>query len=448
MLVRSRLRVARAVAPRSRCAPHGNRRRIALGLATLGAWLLVPLPHSSGAIPSLPPAAFAAGAGTGALVAIGEEPREGTIVIRPVERWRAGGDEDETLIGNVRTAAIDAGGDIYLLDNRLAQVLVYSPSGELLRTLGREGDGPGEFRRPMDLILTGDGRVGVCQGMPGKIVFLDREGKPAGSLEAGGNDPTTGGFSFLAEARARGDALVVAGRLMTRREGGFDVRRYLARLNEDGSEKVCYLESNITDHLVQGRFVERDEHFVTQGGWALGADGTVYAAPERDRYVIQAYAADGTPLRRIARDAFRPWKRTAEEKEQVGRNLVVVANGRRVDLQVEAEDHAPCIVGMHAMADGDLWVLNSRGARERPAGVFATYDVLDEQGGFARRVALELPGDPERDRLLLLDDRRLLVIKNATDRESMEPGRDGRETSAEEPLPLEVIFYEMAPAGK
>ena len=47
-------------------------------------------------------------------------------------------------------------GEIHVLDYLAAQVLVLSPSGELLRTIGREGGGPREFSRPRGLVLSGD----------------------------------------------------------------------------------------------------------------------------------------------------------------------------------------------------------------------------------------------------------------------------------------------------
>ncbi len=47
---------------------------------------------------------------------------------------------------------------------------------------GGEGDGPGEVRGPRDMVLMDDGRVGVVQEVPGKMIFVDRLGNPAGDL--------------------------------------------------------------------------------------------------------------------------------------------------------------------------------------------------------------------------------------------------------------------------
>ena len=51
---------------------------------------------------------------------------------------------------------IDGGGNLWVVDRRLNRVLVVSPDGEVLRTVGRNGEGPGEFRAPRGLGVRGD----------------------------------------------------------------------------------------------------------------------------------------------------------------------------------------------------------------------------------------------------------------------------------------------------
>lgn len=82
----------------------------------------------------------------------GEVPREGTVTLTPQELWRAGGEEDEHFFGVISAALADSAGNIYLLDRQLSEVAVYSSDGRFLRTLSREGEGPGEVRRPVDML--------------------------------------------------------------------------------------------------------------------------------------------------------------------------------------------------------------------------------------------------------------------------------------------------------
>jgi hypothetical protein len=66
---------------------------------------------------------------------------------RMVETGRFSG-EDGTAeeLGQPRSLAVDEAGRIYVVDAKPAAIKVFSPDGNLIRTLGREGEGPGEFR--------------------------------------------------------------------------------------------------------------------------------------------------------------------------------------------------------------------------------------------------------------------------------------------------------------
>ena len=86
------------------------------------------------------------------------------------------------LFGVIAQLVEDDAGNIYLLDGQLSEIQVFSRQGEWLRTIGREGEGPGEFRNGSDLSRGPDGNLGVVQIFPGRIVKLTLEGDPAGNF--------------------------------------------------------------------------------------------------------------------------------------------------------------------------------------------------------------------------------------------------------------------------
>lgn len=49
-------------------------------------------------------------------------------------------------LGEPQSLAVDEMGRVYVVDRKPASIKVFSPDGKLIRTLGREGEGPGEFR--------------------------------------------------------------------------------------------------------------------------------------------------------------------------------------------------------------------------------------------------------------------------------------------------------------
>ena len=67
---------------------------------------------------------------------------------------------DEYLLGSVRSLAVSPTGEIYLMDGQVPALRKYAADGTYLMTLGREGSGPGEYRRPDGgLTVLSDGRV-------------------------------------------------------------------------------------------------------------------------------------------------------------------------------------------------------------------------------------------------------------------------------------------------
>jgi hypothetical protein len=58
------------------------------------------------------------------------------------------GERPGTELVSVQTIAVDGAGRLYVADSRPAAVKVFSPDGTLLRVIGRQGGGPGEYRNP------------------------------------------------------------------------------------------------------------------------------------------------------------------------------------------------------------------------------------------------------------------------------------------------------------
>jgi len=71
------------------------------------------------------------------------------------------GDVWETF-GQIADLAFDAEGNLFVLDRQASQVTMIDREGNFVRTIGSEGEGPGEFRMPMQFTVMHDGRVVVA----------------------------------------------------------------------------------------------------------------------------------------------------------------------------------------------------------------------------------------------------------------------------------------------
>jgi len=72
------------------------------------------------------------------------------VTVKLEHLWTVGGDteDEDEFFGVIADIEIDNSGNVYLLDSQLAEVKIYTKDGELIRTIGREGEGPGSSVSP------------------------------------------------------------------------------------------------------------------------------------------------------------------------------------------------------------------------------------------------------------------------------------------------------------
>ena len=75
---------------------------------------------------------------------------------------------------------------LFVVDGDAHRLLVYRRSGELIRTIGRRGDAPGEFNYPSHVCLAGD-RVLVVDSGNFRIQILSRQGAALRTIGQKGN---------------------------------------------------------------------------------------------------------------------------------------------------------------------------------------------------------------------------------------------------------------------
>jgi len=82
--------------------------------------------------------------------------------------------EDENLAFNSPSdIAMDSSGNIYILDSGNQRIQKFSPEGKYLATIGRKGQGPGEFASPSSLDIDSKGYLYVLDSMRLQILAPD-----------------------------------------------------------------------------------------------------------------------------------------------------------------------------------------------------------------------------------------------------------------------------------
>jgi len=370
-----------------------------------------------------------------------ESPAAGEVTLEARELWRVGGDDEDVLIGVINELLTDAEGNVYLLDGQLQEIQVFDPDGEWLRTIGRAGEGPGEFNNAGDMYWAPNGQIGVIQNWPGKIVMLRPDGAP-GDLFA---LPYGAGGSLQVASRGFGQEgrIVLSGSAWTTENEQQFQRSYLKAYDAAGTELVSFQETSAETQF--GNFTFEEETYIDfQRRWTAAADGRVAAPLTFDAYRIHVWNADGTVDRIIERPEFRNAKRTSEETavfQQIYDRITSWNRGSTFDV---APVHQT-ISQMIFRNDGSLWVQSGRDQWQADDGLFTSYDAYDSEGRYIQRVNLDLDADAVQDGLFFAGDRMYVVTDLLSARMSQMGGEMG---DGVDPEPVSVICYAIQPPAQ
>lgn len=143
------------------------------------------------------------------------------------------------------SAARDGDGNLVVADGRAGEVRVFDGRGRHLRTLGRKGEGPGEFQ-----VLTGawpvpGGGVVAVDRVQRRIVRFDAEG----SLVAAGRFAGVGGIGALTTVGISGSERFLS-QIMDMGMHGESSIQDLEETIGDGAERVLFVRHGLDGALV------------------------------------------------------------------------------------------------------------------------------------------------------------------------------------------------------
>jgi hypothetical protein len=304
------------------------------------------------------------------VVANPAEPLYGEIKLSLEEELRIGKEGDErTQFYRVRDIAADPQGNIYVDDYSNGRVQVFDPQGAFLRTIGRPGQGPGEFENPTLIRFGGrDGRLHVMDRYRRINIFDDkgiyiRSVMPENGFEDYFPDAADG---FMAVMRTGSDEELTS-------------FHTLSRLDADGKTRAVLAEFPYTLHMERregGTLVVSTGYEMSLCAAPLPGDALVYGYSKDYELVI--LGPDDRKALVIRKDGPRP-AFTAEEKSGFGR--------------IPVPKLKPYFFGILTDPEGRIYVqrnMNTTG--KRGYGPIATedkqFDVFSREGVFLFRAAL------------------------------------------------------------
>ena len=305
---------------------------------------------------------------------------------------------DSELIGGAQDLSIAPGGDLHVADVRFKHLLVVAPDGAVRRTIGKAGEGPGEFVMPMVVQAESDS-VRVFDPRTSRMQVFDREGRFGRSIQIeipgiGSRLDFREDGSLAASTDGAGGSMVIVADAVGNRVTSF---------GDPIVPPTSFFDfTAIKAEIRDGRLPDA---FRNTARIAAATDGSVYLVFHSDPQV-RRYDGRGTLL----------WTATLDEP--------VLASARERFFQKNREEQNPSAI--HSLqyvtdaevVNGDLWLLlNTQDAADGLLLVLSA-----EDGAVRRRITLTgLPNtgpfavDAERGRLYMAprDDASILVFELA-----------------------------------
>jgi hypothetical protein len=269
---------------------------------------------------------------------------------------------DSLAVPSPRPFVVDGAGRLYLFDSRRGVVMQYGSDGKLLKQIGRQGRGPGEFQYVRGMAVGVGDTIYLADDAMSRLTILSPSGAVARIVTVGAR------YSSLIPS-ASGE-IFAAGPLGTADGECYGV------LAADGARKAKWGTCKPGDaYMLEGMMFAWMRHVAVANG------GRLWSA-RYNRYEIEAYDKTGSPTVTVVRQAdwFEPWEPDPKK------------------MRPFTERPLPLVTGLATLADGNLLVavtkaaddwtappLNSKGqlppSSTWESKVVTTFEVLDPQNG-------------------------------------------------------------------
>lgn len=329
------------------------------------------------------------------------------VVAARIGNGPLGDETEEYIFGDVRSVAADEHGRIYVADRLTPSVRLFGSDGEFVAWIGREGEGPGEFTWPVDILPAAGGRLFVKGSRI--TVFATSTSSEYPDLVVGTWRPPPPFFNSDSwRARLVDDVYYYPDAMhLTNGPSSHFYVKYgpdglagdTARVPEVGGisrqRTAFYRVGQGGGRMVYGF---NSAPFASRADWDMTGRGTIIAS-DGETYQIQEFDQDGRLLRTIAGHAVERRAVPPAERADSVRALEARIDSLPVPLEDvlhvapeilrgEIPDSLPAVLSLHVGASDRIWV-----ERWPPEGRGSSryYDVLEYDGRYRGTVVVPAP---------------------------------------------------------
>ena len=218
------------------------------------------------------------------------------------------GDTDEIFIRSISGIVVDENGNLFLADNSEAVVYAYDPMGNYRFTIGRRGEGPGEFNSVHQPRLHNGNLYVLDIQQQRASIFNQSDGSFIQNIRMAGGGQDLSGFP-LGFSPLSGDRFLVYYNSMER-DGERFHRKYIPRILDSDGE---ILKSDIVDFKTGEMFMIQSENsiqimslpYMGESVYSLTQDEEIIWGFS-DRLFLQVVSTEGEYIRSIYHSRQNP----------------------------------------------------------------------------------------------------------------------------------------------
>ncbi len=314
-----------------------------------------------------------------------EEPIRPNMKVELEELFRIGNDDDagdDYIFTGIGGIAVDEQHRIFVQVTREDILRCYDADGEFIRTIGRQGQGPGELYYAQGVSFGADGNLWVPSAGSARIVIFTPEGDFVKNIAFSTAPPlliqtTADGFMGLHQA------------VRQLAEGVAEVDFLLRRFNTEGDTLNTLFKASMQidiQDLQLGGIAE------LQPLYTQDSEGRIWQCrPRADIYQLNVWNPDGTQNMVVEKDAapIPKSEQEIEEERETVRRLIAAQFGGEVppglNLDYEPPTHRAFLGLPYYDPAGFIWAQVSReGTHDANA-----FDLYDMRGQFLKRIQFE-----------------------------------------------------------
>jgi hypothetical protein len=294
------------------------------------------------------------------------------------------------FFNNAVDLALDDRGNVFVCDSRANNIKVFDPMGKYLRTIGKAGQGPGDFNYPVEIEFARE-RFFVRELMNGRVSILNREGIFLKSVSLQESGTIWWNMAALPDGR-----LVVEKEKTNIDKPGLPQECSI----EIYSGEFSFVKSLYQQKIWRNKYIKEPRTtnipipFAPLVHWHTAGEGMI-AIGYSEKYEIGIYDPDKGLLKMISHD-YRPSEVTSKDKDQYFKSMgFAYSNSSGMTTQqrgapdfiiklTEFPKFKPPYNGIRIDPEGNIWVrVNDP---EKSSG--ASFDAFTPGGGFISGVKL------------------------------------------------------------